>query len=78
MKKMNKLGICLIATATMTLALLFGFNTTFEAQAAKTCTYARCHVHTGDCLPGNKVSARPRCTYTACIYAIGCGDPIID
>ena len=78
MKKMNNLGICFIASVFMTLGLVFGFQSTIETQAAKTCTYARCHVYTGDCLPGNKISARPRCTYTACINELGCGDPIID
>lgn len=78
MKKMNNLGICLIASAIMAIALVFGFKSTYEAQAAQTCANARCHVYINKCLPGHEISLRPRCSYTACIHGLGCTDPIID
>jgi hypothetical protein len=78
MKKMKNAGISALVGALLTTSLVLGIHYSFEAEAAKTCSYARCHVYTGDCLPGNKISARPRCTYTACINELGCGDPITE
>jgi hypothetical protein len=75
MKKKKNVGISIFAAVVMTVGLVFGGHTSFEAQAVKTCEYARCHIDSNKCLPGNAVSARPRCSTIKCHHALGCNDP---
>ena len=75
MKKMKNVGISIFAAVIMTVGLVFGGLTSFEAQAVKTCENARCHTYTYKCLPGNAISLRPSCQKTACVNDLGCGHP---